>query len=198
MIAPPPLAGVCRADGPVNDAPVAGGLRLDAVVERVDGVPLTIRPIRPDDAGRELAFLEGLSRATRYQRLLSARRLLPGELRRLVRVDLERDMALVATEQLAGVEVQVGVARYVRLQDPTRAEFGIVVADAWQRRGLGERLMRHLLDAASDHRLAALTGIALSENAGMLCLARRLGARLRLEAGDATVTRIDLALRAFA
>lgn len=162
--------------------------------EVVDGTPVTIRPIRPDDAGRELAFLEGLSRETRYQRLLSARRLLPGELRRLVRVDFERDMALVATVAVGGVEIQVGVARYVRLDDPARAEFGIVIADAWQGRGLGERLLRRLHGVAAGHALDALCGIALTENRRMLKLARRLGARLRLETGDATVTRIELPL----
>lgn len=167
----------------------------EAVVEVLDGTPVTIRPIRPDDAGRELAFLEGLSRETRYQRLLSARRLLPGELRRLVRVDFDRDMALVATVTVEGVEVQVGVVRYVRLADPRQAEFGIVVGDAWQGRGLGERLMRRVVDIAGRHRLDALTGIALTENRRMLRLVRRLGGRLRLEPGDATVTRIDLALR---
>lgn len=168
--------------------------RPAARLERVDGTPVTIRPIRPDDAGRELSFLEGLSRETRYQRLLSARRLLPGELRRLVHVDFGRDMALVATVTIDGVEVQTGVARYVRLDDPRRAEFGIVVADAWQGRGLGERLLRALIDAAGGHELERLVGIALTENRRMLGLARRLGARLRLEPGDATVTRMELPL----
>lgn len=175
-------------------AGVAVDVRPAARTELIDGSVVTIRPIRPDDAGRELAFIEGLSRETRYQRLLSARRLLPGELRRLVRVDFERDMALVATVRIDGVEVQTGVARYVRLDDARQAEFGIVVADAWQRRGLGERLMRSLADAARRHGLDALVGIALTENRRMLNLVRRLGGRLRLERGDATVTRVELAL----
>lgn len=177
-------------------ADVALDARPPVQVVSLVGTPVTIRPIRPDDAGRELAFIEGLSRETRYQRLLSARRLLPGELRRLVRVDFERDMAIVATVTIDGVEVQTGVARYVRLADPREAEFGIVVADAWQRRGLGERLLRALVDAARGHALDRLVGIALTENHRMLALARRLGGRLRLEPGDATVTRMELPLGA--
>src|SRR5216117_1075591 len=47
-----------------------------------DGTPISIRPIKSTDKGIELDFLRGLSHETRYQRLLSARELLPGELKR--------------------------------------------------------------------------------------------------------------------
>jgi acetyltransferase len=50
---------------------------------RAGGTPVSIRPIRPTDKKIQLDFLNGLSRESRYQRLLSSRDLLPGELRRL-------------------------------------------------------------------------------------------------------------------
>lgn len=179
----------------MNAVGSAVDLRRLVCLEDIGGTPVAIRPIRPDDAGRQLAFVEGLSRLTRYRRFLSARRLLPGELHRLVNVDFDRDMALVATIRIDEVEVQIGVARYVRLDDPAFAEFAIVLADAWQGRRLGERLMRHLIDAAQARGLAGLTGMTLTDNDAMLKLARRLGARVRLEPDDATVTRIDIPLR---
>lgn len=156
-----------------------------------DGTVVTIRPIRRSDAALELAFLDGLSARTRYQRLLSTRKLLPGELRRLIDVDFSRDMALIATVRVLGLEVQIGVARYVRLVDESSAEFAIVIADDWQGRRLGERLLGDLLEAASAHGLTRLTGITLTTNTAMLTLARRLGFRLALEPGDATVTRVE-------
>ncbi len=153
-----------------------------------DGTPVTVRPIRGGDMGIERDFLAGLSSQTRYQRLLSARKLLPGELRRLTHIDYGRDMALAATVRFDGVETLLGVARYVRLADAQSAEFAIVVGDAWQGRGLGERLMRSLLRAAALHGMQSLVGLTLTTNVRMQRLARKLGFTPALESGDATVT----------
>jgi acetyltransferase len=154
------------------------------------GLPVTIRPIRGRDMAIESTFLAGLSNETRYQRLLSARKLLPGELRRLTHIDYGRDMALVATACLDGVETLLGVARYVRLADVKSAEFAIVVGDGWQRRGLGDRLLRSLLAAAELHGLHLLVGMTLTANLRMQVLARKLGFTLALDRGDATVTQL--------
>lgn len=155
-----------------------------------DATPVTIRPIRARDAALELAFLAGLSSHTRYQRVLSGRGLLPGELRRLTRIDYRRDMALVATVSVDGIEAMLGVARYVRQADARSAEFAVVVSDAWQGRGLGERLMRRLISAASGHGLQSLTGMTLSTNRPMLTLARKLGFTTQLDRDDATVANL--------
>ena len=155
-----------------------------------DGTPVTIRPIRGSDMAIERAFLAGLSSQTRYQRLLSARKLLPGELRRLTHIEYERDMALVATAWFDGVETLLGVARYVRLADARSAEFAIVIGDAWQRRGLGKKLTRNLLDVAAWHGLQCLVGLTLTGNVRMQVLARKLGFTLALDRGDATVTHL--------
>jgi acetyltransferase len=57
-------------------------------------------------------------------------------------------MTLIAISECDGAEVQIGVARYVVDQSGLTREFSIVIADEWQRRGLGERLMRLLMDTA--------------------------------------------------
>ena len=155
-----------------------------------DGTPVTIRPIRGSDMAIERIFLAGLSSQTRYQRLLSARKLLPGELRRLTHIDYERDMALVVTAWFDGVETLLGVARYVRLADARSAEFAIVIGDTWQRRGLGKKLTCKLLDVASGHGLQCLVGLTLTGNVRMQVLARKLGFTLALDRGDATVTHL--------
>jgi len=155
-----------------------------------DGTPVTIRPIRAADLLLERAFVVGLSPSTRYQRLLSARKLMPGELKRLTDIDYRREMALVAIATIDGVTQELGVARYVRddEQEPGSADFAIVVADRWQGQGLGEKLMRSLLHAAVKDGIQVVGGITLSTNAGMIGLARKLGFTTRLEHGNATVT----------
>jgi acetyltransferase len=157
-----------------------------------DGRPITVRPIRAADLLLEREFVIGLSATTRYQRLLSGRKLMPGELKRLTDIDYDRELALVAILDVEGRQQILGVARYVRddAHEPGSADFAIVVGDAWQGQGLGEMLLKALMRAAPGHGLSALTGITLAENHRMIGLARKLGIRTRRDADDATL--VDL------
>jgi GNAT superfamily N-acetyltransferase len=157
---------------------------------------IRIRPIRPSDLELERRFVYGLSARSRYLRLLSGRSLQPGELERWTNVDPCREIALVALASEDGREEEVGVARCV-VEDSAegRWDFAIVIADHWQRRGLGEALLRRLIAAAAAAGVTTLGGITLSENRGMLVLARKLGFSVRREDGDATLMRLELRLR---
>ena len=42
-------------------------------------------------------------------------------------------------------EVEIGVARFIIDSDGKSCEFAIVVADEWQKRGLGTKLMKALI-----------------------------------------------------
>ena len=157
------------------------------------GVPVTIRPIDTGDMALERAFLNGLSEQTRYQRLFSTRRLLPGELERLTHIDYQHEMALIATTFVRGSEQQIGVARYVKEADGG-CDFAIVIADEWQCGGLGEKLLRSLMQSARLGGIPRLTGVTLASNTGMQRLARKLGFELRRDLGDATLIRVVKAL----
>jgi acetyltransferase len=103
-----------------------------------------------------------------------------------VTVDYSRDMAIAATTMLDG-ETLIGVARYVR--DGESAEFAIVVADAWQGRGIGSRLLDKLIDVARRRGLKQLYGDILGTNLPMLELVRKLRFQLRRNEEDPTLTR---------
>jgi GNAT superfamily N-acetyltransferase len=102
-------------------------------------IDVTTRPVEPDDEARFLRLCPRLSPETRYRRFHSPVHRLPASfVRHLVCVDHDHREALVA---LLGGEV-VGVARYDRAPDqPTSAEFTVVVEDAWQGVGLGRQLL---------------------------------------------------------
>ena len=162
-----------------------------------DGRTVAIRPIDRSDLELERRFVTGLSRRSRYLRLLSGRCLLPGELERWTDIDRTREIALIAVTGDGDEEQQVGVARCARDDHAPEAwDFGIVVADAWQGIGLGEALLTRLIERAEDSGIAALSSVALPENAGMLALARRLGFKVRREPGDATLMRVERRLGA--
>lgn len=166
--------------------------------QHADGTELTIRSIRADDLAREEAFLRHLSPQSAYQRMMSVRFPTPQELRRFTDIDPRHEIALVITRQNEGREEQIAVARCIDLDDHGRfsgdAEFAIVIADAWQARGLGTRLMTRLIEAARAHGVRRLVGYTLSDNTGMLRLARSLGFELSRQPGEASVTGLALDL----
>jgi acetyltransferase len=160
----------------------------------VDGTDVVIRPIRPQDDAIELDFIRGLSRDSGYNRLLSARRLTAQEIRRLTRIDYDREMAFVAISGHGAQTRLLGVARYVRDEAGGSAEFAVVVADAWQRKGIGTMLLQALQGHARAAGLLSLHGITLAGNQAMQCLGRKLGFAQRADPEDATVRLVEKTL----
>jgi acetyltransferase len=159
-----------------------------------DGTSIVIRPIRPDDDAIERAFIRALSRDSAYNRLLSARKLTPDEIRHLTRIDYEQEMAFIAVTVVGGQTRLLGVARYVRDNDAEGAEFAIVVADAWQRRGIGTVLLSTLLRHARSTGIARMHGITLATNQAVQNLARKLGFVQAHDPQDATVRHVEKTL----
>jgi acetyltransferase len=108
----------------------------------------------------------------------------------MTHIDYHRHMAFAITAVRHGVEQFVGVGRYVvDLQDST-ADMALVLADAWQRQGLGHRLLATLLEHAQTAGACEAVGVVLGTNKVMLRLARSMGFAVSAEPGDATVLRI--------
>lgn len=139
------------------------------------GTMLCVRPLRPDDREREVAFLNSLSERSRYFRLFTPFKVLPRHLvDRLMNIDYGRRMAFVATTVQDGVEQFVGVARYGEEDAPGTAEFAVSVADAWQRCGIARMLTEQLIRYAREQGIRRFTGLVLPDNHAMIALARRL------------------------
>jgi acetyltransferase len=115
-------------------------------------------------------------------------------LERLTTVDFSRDMALAAALMLEGREILIGVARYVLDADGRGCEFALVIADAWQGRGIGRRMMQKLIAVARGRGLDRIYGDVLSTNRHMLNFCRNLGFVPARDPGDPTVTRVTLEL----
>jgi acetyltransferase len=159
-----------------------------------DGTAVAIRPIAAADFDLELAFAQGLSMRTGYQRLLSPRRLSRAEIERMVRIDGECEVALIATTAHEGRERQIGVARFVREACGEIAEIALVVTDDWQHRGLGRRLLDGLIAAARRRGVRRLVGTTLSDNRAMIALAHALGFETAAERGVAFLTNVTMSL----
>jgi acetyltransferase len=160
-----------------------------------EGPSVTLRPIRPEDAEMERAFVKNLSAEARYFRFMDTlRELTPQMLVRFTQIDYDREMAFVATLDEAGRETEVGVARYVANPDGESCEFALVIADGWQRKGLGRRMMEQLIAVARTRALRSMVGHVLGENRGMLALCQKLGFVVSDSAEGPMVKRVTLTL----
>ncbi len=168
---------------------------LESSICLADGRSVRLRPIRPEDAAMERAFVAALSPESRYFRFMgSVRELTPAMLARFTQIDYDREMAFVATTQENGDDVEIGVARYVTSPDGETCEFAVTVADPWQRRGLGTGLMRALMRRAAACGLKRMRGEILAANRGMSVLAERLGFLVRRHPDASDVLRAEITL----
>lgn len=153
-----------------------------------DGTPVHIRAIQPEDAELEKRFIDDLSEQTRYYRFFYRMATLsPAMLARFTQVDYDREMALialVADGTWPGGQAFVGVARFIGGPEMQSAEFAVVVADAWQNRGVGRLLMERLIDCAKRKGLKRLEGSVLHANVNMIRFVTTLGFKIEDDPTD--------------
>lgn len=152
---------------------------LVSQVQLADGTNITIRPIRPEDASIEQSFVRELSPESKYFRFMQGLNELTQEmLVRFTQLDYSRELAMIAVLDSHDQETELGVARYVMNPDGDSCEFALVVADRWQNRGIGSRLMNALFDAAREHGIERMEGEILANNQNMIKLTKGLGFNL--------------------
>ncbi len=141
----------------------------------LDGIgPIHIRPIRPEDEPLYAEFVVGVTTEDRRLRFFGAGLSFTHDmLARLTQIDYAREMAFVAIEQATGK--LLGASRFVADPDYTRGEYAILVRSDLKGRGLGWRLMQHLIDYARAEGLQELHGAVLAENSTMLRMCTALG-----------------------
>jgi RimJ/RimL family protein N-acetyltransferase len=146
------------------------------------GRTVQLRAARRGDSAPIAALLGSLSGRSVYLRYFAPRPGMPPalawrEAERLAAAGGEGRGALVALLPGGAGEQVVGVGEYA--DDPHApgvAEVALVVADAWQRRGVGRAILSALVAELRARRLAALQAITLPENIAV----RRLLAGSRL------------------
>ena len=141
-----------------------------------DGAALWIRAVRPEDAARLERLFYRLSPASIASYFFLPLPKLPQWAARLAEVAQATGIEHGALVALVGEEI-VGVARYDRIT-PEEAEFGLLIEDGWQGRGLGKRLLGLLVTAAQRQRVETFRAYILGENGRALRLVGALFATL--------------------
>jgi len=141
-----------------------------------DGSPIHIRAITSADKDLLFAHFSGLSQDSRYTRFFGAKRTLTrDELAGFTELDFDNQVGLTATLTKDGIERFIGVGRYFRMPDRTRAEVAFAVLDEYQRRGIATLLLEHLRRIANAGGILEFTADVMTSNRHMLDVFRDSG-----------------------
>ena len=141
-----------------------------------DGKKLTLRHIAAADAAREQAFVQGLSAESSYLRFHGTiKDLSKKDLKKFTEPDSRNAVALIVLHSTEKGEEEIGVARYVIDPDRMNCEFAIVVADAWQKRGIGTRLMKALISHLQVSGVKQISGSVIKSNSVMRQFMKQMG-----------------------
>ena len=135
------------------------------------GEALTLRTFVQSDFHPLKRFLGRLSEKTFYLRFHTSVHLSDERICELASLDYAREAAWALAKD---GEIHA-VARWRLTGELGEAEFGIVVEDAWQRRGLARVLMAHIETTASERGVTRLVGHVLKGNEAMQGMMTAMG-----------------------
>lgn len=165
-----------------------------------DGTPLTIRPIRPEDEPMMVEFHKQVSERSVYLRYLHPMaldtRIAHDRLSRIVFIDYDREMALVAEylNPTTNRREIVGVGRLSKLYGTEDAEFSMLITDAWHGRGLGTEFLKMLVQIGRDENLKRIIAYISPDNHAMQKVSQRLGFKIHRSMDDTSIVEAGLVL----
>ena len=141
-----------------------------------DGRMLTLRHIRVDDTTILTSFVRGLSFGTRYFRYGHGDHAFSAdEILRICTPDPRECVHLLVVETSGAAETIVASARIIFEATGAACEVAITVADDWQLRGGGKRLINALFEQAKARGHIEMHGRILGTNRRMIEFMRRCG-----------------------
>jgi acetate---CoA ligase (ADP-forming) len=140
-----------------------------------DGSTLRLRAPAGEDRDALVRFYTRLSDRSLYFRFHGH----PTVDQRLVEPVLDPDWidrgALIGSVTDGGEDRVVALANYVRLRDPSTAEVAFTVADEYQGRGIGTRLLEQLAARAAAQGIERFVGEVMAGNSAMIGVFERVG-----------------------
>ncbi len=148
-----------------------------------NGQPALLRPIRPEDEPLEAEMIASFSQQTRYFRFFGAMSAAASKelLKRSTQIDYDREIAIIAEVEERGRKKMAGEARLLADADNEAAEFAIVVADPWQKQGLGGKLTDYIIEVAAERGIRRIYASVLKANRVMVHMFSQRGFQLRSE-----------------
>jgi acyl-CoA synthetase (NDP forming)/RimJ/RimL family protein N-acetyltransferase len=171
---------VSQAPGNIDRDPPGYPREWEADVLLADGGVAHLRPIRPSDADKLVAFYDRVSPESKYLRFFAAYpRLSDRDVKSFTEVDYVDRVAFIVT--LA--EDMIAVGRYDRTEND-HAEVSFLIEDAHQGRGIAQLLLEHLAQAARERGITRFVAEVLPENRRMAKVFADAGYRVSKDMED--------------
>jgi acetyltransferase len=139
-----------------------------------DNTSVLLRPIQPEDEPLWHELLRNCSERSIWLRFRYLFKESTHEMAtRFCFIDYDRTMAIVAEIEAGGKRQLVGVGRLVADPDHGKAEYAVLVTDAWQGRGLGSLITDYCLEICSTWGINRIYAETTADNQRMQNILRR-------------------------
>ena len=153
-----------------------------------DHTPVNLRPIRPEDEPLWSELLRDASPESIKFRFRSMLRDVTHELAtRHCYIDYEREITIIGEVEAEGHRKIIGVGSLSAIGNEKVAEFAVLVADAWQSKGLGGILLDYCLEIAASRGLQQIIAETDPQNRKMIAVFRKRGFRSQMNFEDDVV-----------
>ncbi|MBF0307970.1 MAG: GNAT family N-acetyltransferase [Magnetococcales bacterium] len=169
--------GLLRAEmSEVEGRILVGPQELKTSLVLQDGTLVTFRPAHPGDRKAIKETLYSLSEASIYKRFMATLKRFPFQrIKNFIFIDHRRDVVMVGTVPEENGEIIVAIGGYYLDPEANRAEVAFLVRDAWQGRGIGTFLMKHLATVARRNGIQGLRAETLRDNQSMQAVLAKCG-----------------------
>ncbi len=138
-----------------------------------------IRPIRPEDEPMESEMFTNFSKETERQRFFKEiKNIDHAQFVRYTQIDYDREIALIAEVSDGKNKKMAGVGRLIADPYNETAEFAVVIADPWQRQGLGNEFTDNILAIAKKRGIKTVYAKFLKDNKTMNHIFAKRGFRI--------------------
>ncbi|MBE0520314.1 bifunctional acetate--CoA ligase family protein/GNAT family N-acetyltransferase [Candidatus Bathyarchaeota archaeon] len=150
--------------------------KYEALWKLRDGRSVLLRPIKPEDEPLWLEMFQNFSEESIRYRFFQIIRDTPHEVRvRYCNIDYDREIAIVAELTEERRRKILGVVRLIIEPNGKTGEIAFIIADPWQRLGLGTKMVDYMIEICKDRGLEAIYGIMLPDNHRAIMLMKKMG-----------------------
>ena len=142
----------------------------------IDGTPVLLRPIKPEDEPLWLELLGNCSKESIYSRFRYNFHYDSHEIAtQFCFIDYAREIAIVAEVTEGDKKKLIGVGRLIADLDHETVEYAILIADAWQKKELGTMLTEYCVEIAKQWNLKRVVAETTKDNQPMISVFKKLG-----------------------
>lgn len=154
----------------------------------IEGELVTVRPAKPVDERRIQEHFYNLGQEDVFSRFFSNKTsFVRDEVEGVSQIDYIKTLTVVVVIGEIGFGKVVGIGEYHLDEETNMAEIAFSVSKDWQRKGLGQILLKKLHEAARENGIAGFFAYTSPQNQGMISLFKWLPYKIKTNIDEGTL-----------